>query len=87
MAKCVLSNLCRRLSQRYKNNMANIGLEIFKNRMFGLFLMSPTGPTQMGSLSVKNSATNISPWAPGILLDQDQNKIPQSERAPRKDLG
>ncbi len=59
--------------------MANIGLEIFKNRMFGLVLMSPT---QMGSLSVKNSATNISPWAPGILLDQDQNKVPQSERAP-----
>jgi hypothetical protein len=37
--------------------MANISLTPYTNRFFGSFLKSPT---QMGSLSINNSVTNIS---------------------------
>jgi hypothetical protein len=40
-----------------KKQMANISLTLFKNRLFGSGLKSPT---QIGSLSVKISVTNIS---------------------------
>ncbi len=40
-----------------KNKLANISLKIFKNEHFASV---PNSPTQMGSLSVNNSVTNIS---------------------------
>jgi hypothetical protein len=61
--------------------MANISLTLYTNGFFGSFLKSPT---QMGSLSINNSVTNISRLGTFNQLSRGWDAMQESTQRPTK---